>query len=254
MGRMLLEVIVQSVSDAREAFLGGADRLEVVRAIADGGLTPSLSLVRAIAVETSLPLRVMVRENAGYAMDFGELPALRRAAAEFAAAGVDGIVIGFARRGEPALDDVARVLHAAPRVPVTFHRAFDTLRDPLHAIDELARIAQVDRVLTTGRWSCGHPMRAAPRVLRARGSPPAHHRGQWRGRRDARVVRTSQLCAGSSHRPRGPRRWQSGRTGLGVACAPIEGAGALIGSPEHTATCSSVPHAHRIPVELSAPP
>ena len=150
MGRMLLEVIVQSVSDAREAFLGGADRLEVVRAIADGGLTPSLSLVRAIAVETSLPLRVMVRENAGYAMDVGELPMLRSAAAQFAAAGVDGIVIGFARGGEPALEDIARVLQAAPRVPVTFHRAFDTLRDPLHAIDELARIAQVDRILTSG--------------------------------------------------------------------------------------------------------
>ena len=29
--RMLLEVIVQSVSDAREAARGGADRLEVVR-------------------------------------------------------------------------------------------------------------------------------------------------------------------------------------------------------------------------------
>jgi len=150
MARLLLEVIVQTVADAREAARGGADRLEVVRAIRDGGLTPLVSLVRSIARETPLPLRVMVRENAGYATDAAELPVLRRAAAEFAAAGVDGLVIGFARAGKPALDDVGRVLDAAPKTPVTFHRAFDSLIDPLAAIDELTRVAQVDRILTSG--------------------------------------------------------------------------------------------------------
>jgi copper homeostasis protein len=63
---MLLEVIVLSVDDARTATEGGADRLEVVRDIRQGGLTPPLALVRAIQRETHLPLRVMVRENAGY--------------------------------------------------------------------------------------------------------------------------------------------------------------------------------------------
>src|SRR5205807_4012020 len=130
---------------------GGADRLEVVRAIREGGLTPLVSLVRSISAETPLPLRVMVRENAGYAMDAAELPILRRAAAEFAAVGVDGLVLGFARAGKPALDDVARVLEAAPpELSVTFHRAFDSLTDPLAAIDELTRLAQVDRILTSG--------------------------------------------------------------------------------------------------------
>ena len=57
---------MQSVADARAAAQGGANRLEVVRAIRDGGLTPALSLVEAIAAETALPLRVMVRENPGF--------------------------------------------------------------------------------------------------------------------------------------------------------------------------------------------
>jgi copper homeostasis protein len=159
---LLLEVIVQSVADARAATDGGADRLEVVRAIREGGLTPPLALVHAIAAETSLPLRVMVRENAGYAMDARELPALRRAAAEFFAAGVDGIVIGFARAAEPSLDDLASVLDAAPGVRATFHRAFDALRDPLRAIDTLAGVAQVDRILTSGGE--GAPGRRADRL------------------------------------------------------------------------------------------
>jgi copper homeostasis protein len=147
---LLLEVIVQSVADAREAALGGADRLEVVRAIRDGGLTPPVSLVRAIASETPTPLRVMVRENAGYATHGRELPALRRAIAEFAELGVDGIVIGFARDGKLALDDLTDALEGKPDMRATFHRAFDQLRDPIGAIGELAAIAQVDRILTSG--------------------------------------------------------------------------------------------------------
>jgi copper homeostasis protein len=77
----LVEVIVQTVEDAREATRGGARRLEVVRDIRSGGLTPPVSLVRAIAAETPLPLRVILRENDGYGTDARELPALRDAAA-----------------------------------------------------------------------------------------------------------------------------------------------------------------------------
>lgn len=150
MPRLLLEVIVQSVADARAAAEGGADRLEVVREIRSGGLTPPLSLVRAIAAATALPLRVMVRENEGYATNAQEVAVMRRAAAEFADAGVDGLVTGFARDGEPLLDDTAAVLAAAGGLRVTFHRAFDQLRDPFDTIDRLAAITQIDRILTDG--------------------------------------------------------------------------------------------------------
>jgi copper homeostasis protein len=148
--RILLEVIVQSVADAREAARGGADRLEVVRAIDDGGLTPELAVVREIAAAVTLPLRVIVRENAGYSSDAGERPALQRAASAFREAGVDGLVVGFAHAGALELDTLADVLEAAPDIPVTFHRAFDQLRDPLGAVDALAGVAQVDRILTGG--------------------------------------------------------------------------------------------------------
>ena len=150
MERPLLEVIVQTLTDAREAARGGADRLEVVRSLADGGLTPPLALVQEIAAQVSLPLRVMIRENAGYTTHAGELAALREAAAAFANASVDGVVIGFAHAGELELDNVARVLTTAPDVNVTFHRAFDQLRDPLAAIDALAAVARIDRILTSG--------------------------------------------------------------------------------------------------------
>jgi copper homeostasis protein len=165
---ILLEVIVQTLADAREATEGGADRLELVREIRSGGLTPPLALVHAIAAETPLPMRVMVRENSGYATDARERRVLRAAAAEFHDAGVDGIVMGFARGGRPALDDLAHVLEAAPGVRVTFHRAFDQLQDPLAAIDELASVAQIDRILTNGGGSTAQRRCRALRAYSAR--------------------------------------------------------------------------------------
>jgi copper homeostasis protein CutC len=147
---MVLEVIVQSAADARAATEGGADRLEVVRAIDRGGLTPLVSVVEAIAAVTTLPLRVMVRENDGFELAAGELPALRRAVAAFADAGVDGIVIGFARHGDIVLEDLLRVVDGLPSVRITFHRAFDSLRDPLAAIQRLAAVGNIDRILTSG--------------------------------------------------------------------------------------------------------
>ena len=146
---MLLEVIVQTVEDAIAATRGGADRLEVVRDIGRGGLTPPLSLVREIVSATHLPLRVMVRARDSYTLDASDVDALRPAARELARMGVDGIVAGFAVAGTPILDDLRRVIdgHA---VRVTFHRAFDTLSNPLAAIDVLAGEPNVDRILTSG--------------------------------------------------------------------------------------------------------
>lgn len=159
---LLLEVIVTSLEDALAAAEGGADRLEVVRDLQAGGLTPPLDLVRAIALETTLPLRVMLRENDGYDLRAGELEPLRRAVAEFAALGVDGVVIGFASAGVLRLDDLARVLEAAPGVRATFHRAFDQLRDPVAAIDIIGSVPQIDKILTSGGG--GTPAQRAARL------------------------------------------------------------------------------------------
>jgi copper homeostasis protein len=106
--------------------------------------------VRAIRSETALPLRVMVRENARYGTDAAELLRMCNAAATFADLGVDALVLGFARAGQLMLDELREVLQAAPTLPATFHRAFDSLADPLRAIDTLSDIPQIDRILTDG--------------------------------------------------------------------------------------------------------
>jgi len=148
---LLLEVIVQSVADAREAAAGGADRLEVVREIERDGLTPSLDLVRAIQAEVALPLRVMVRESDGFGISGPEeLRSLQRTFGILADLGVHGAVVGFASDGRLDLESIGAVLSAAPTLPVTLHRAFDTVADPFAAIDEALGFPQIDRILTSG--------------------------------------------------------------------------------------------------------
>lgn len=148
---MLLEVIVQSVDDARAAEAGGADRLEVVREIDRDGLTPQMDLVRAIRDATRLPLRVMVRESDGFSVrGANELETLRDAFATLATLGVDGAVVGFTRGGDLDLETMRSVLSRAADLRVTLHRAFDHVRDPLAAIDAAKNVPQIDRILTGG--------------------------------------------------------------------------------------------------------
>ena len=147
----MLEVIVCSVADAIEAQKGGAGRLEIVRELKRGGLTPSVELVRAIKDAVDLPLRVMVRESDGYETSGEtEIEKLCAAANEFSMLDVDGIVLGFLKGKMIDLELTARVLAAAPRSKATFHHAFEDAADQLKAVGEIKKLPQVDRILSHG--------------------------------------------------------------------------------------------------------
>jgi copper homeostasis protein len=151
MSKAILEVIACSVADAVEAQKGGAGRLEVVRELDHGGLTPSIELVRAIKEAVDLPLRVMVRESDGFGTsDEMEIERLCDASSEFSSLGIDGLVMGFLKRGTIDLDLTSRVLACAPGLNATFHHAFESAADQLQAVTQLKSLPQVDRILSNG--------------------------------------------------------------------------------------------------------
>src|ERR1051326_1779430 len=172
MSSAVLEVIVCCVADAVEAQKGGASRLEVVRELDRGGLTPSIQLVQAVKDAVDLPLRVMVRESDGYgtrddgyetrndnfgARDDGskvrneaEVERLCVAAREFAKLRVDGLVLGFLKNDQIDIDLTARVLACAPEIHATFHHAFEEASDQRQAVLEIKKLPQVDRILSHG--------------------------------------------------------------------------------------------------------
>jgi copper homeostasis protein len=146
-----LEVIVTSVEDAVEAEAGGADRLELVRALEVGGLTPEFDLARAVLQAVKIPVRVMLRETAS--MSAGSVADRRRLASQAKALAelpVDGLVAGYVQGQQLDFDAMRDLFSAVPDARVTFHRAFDELADPLGGIQHLKQWTQVDRILTSG--------------------------------------------------------------------------------------------------------
>jgi copper homeostasis protein len=152
----ILEVIACSVSDAIEAQRGGAGRLEIIRDFQLGGLTPPLELVQNILDAVTLPVRVMLRECDSYeVVGEAEREKLSAAAKRLSDLNLDGLVLGFLRKGEIDVQLTEWVLSCAPNLTATFHHAFEEAEDPFTAIRVLKRLKQVDRILTrggTGDW------------------------------------------------------------------------------------------------------
>ncbi len=146
-----LEVIVTSLEDAIEAEAGGADRLELVRALDLGGLTPDKDLVIEVLSRVAIPVRVMLREQAS--MEAGgslEIGILQARAEAFAKLSIDGLVAGFVTGRLADARSMLEIAASAPAARITFHRAFDELADPIASIEELKQVPQIDRILTTG--------------------------------------------------------------------------------------------------------
>lgn len=144
----LLEVIVTSLDEAKNAAAGGADRLELVRDLHLGGLTPSAALVESVAAAVAIPVRVMVRTADAMRVETTfDREQLAREAGALAALPLSGLVTGYVAGGQIDEPTMHHLLSAACNVPVTFHRAFEHLDDPETSIRQLKSLPQVDRIL-----------------------------------------------------------------------------------------------------------
>ncbi len=150
----VLEVCVDSMESALAAKEGGADRIELCGDLLVGGVTPSLSLLRAVKAETALPVHAMVRPRFGdflYTdLEFGQMLEDAQALLE---AGADALVSGFLLPdGDLDVERTGRLVTLAHRAGkrFTLHRAFDACRDPFRTLEN-CRALGVDTVLTSGQ-------------------------------------------------------------------------------------------------------
>ena len=93
---VLLEVIATTVADARLAARAGADRLELITAMGEGGLTPSLGLIEAVVAAVDIPVNVIVRPHSrSFVYDADDYAVMLRDVRAVAAAAAHGVVIGM---------------------------------------------------------------------------------------------------------------------------------------------------------------
>jgi copper homeostasis protein len=177
MSRPLFEVIVFDALDARNAQVGGADRVELVRDMDRGGLTPVVEVFREVRAATELPIRVMLRTQDGY--EAGDLARLRADAAALRGAGADEFVLGFLDpAGHVDVGAVEAVLGELDGSKWTFHRAIDHATDRFAAWAAIESLSSLDTVLTSG-GPAGHSRLIAesgktPRVMAGGGLREEH--------------------------------------------------------------------------------
>ena len=147
-----LEVCIDSVGSALAAERGGAHRVELCDNLIEGGTTPSMGMIRAVARHTRLDVMVMIRPRGGdFLYDDLEFETMAEDIRAVRALGIRGIVLGLLTAdGHIDTGRTAQLVELARPMEVTFHRAFDMTADPLRALDDLMAIG-VDRILTSGQ-------------------------------------------------------------------------------------------------------
>lgn len=148
---VLVEACVTSPAEAVTSFTAGAGRVELCRCLEVGGLTPSHEDVRQTIRDAPGPTHVLVRPQAeGFRLAPSQVGAVIDEIHAFADSGAAGVVVGILdRSGRVDLTSMAEAVDAARGLPVTFHRAWDEIDDPVSSVDVLVR-AGVARVLTSG--------------------------------------------------------------------------------------------------------
>lgn len=148
----LLECCCDGLEAAREAWAGGADRIELCRDLDTGGLTPFREVIaEAVREAEGRPVNVLVRPREGDFVYSGE--EIRRMIEDIAfcrEAGANAVVVGaLTASGQIDMDAMGRLLEAAAGMHVTFHRAFDECSDPSACLEDIISLG-CDRLLSSG--------------------------------------------------------------------------------------------------------
>jgi copper homeostasis protein len=157
-----MEVCVDSVESALNAYHGHANRIELCSSLNDGGLTPSYGLYKTIknhidklnqSNDTSFKINCMIRCRPG---DFNysdyEIENMICDLNKFVDWEVDGLVFGALTPDGYVDEDLMReFLKLVPsNIQTTFHRAFDVCVDWKACFEQLELLG-FDKLLTSGQ-------------------------------------------------------------------------------------------------------
>lgn len=149
---MEIEICCNSIASARAAKAGGADRIELCDRLEVGGITPAETSILVCVKELGLRTHVLVRPREGdFCYTDSEYEQIKEQVDMCRRCGVRAVVVGFLTR-EGCIDEkrTKEIVDWARPMEVTFHRAFDEIKEsPEVALEKVVR-AGCHRILTSG--------------------------------------------------------------------------------------------------------
>jgi len=146
-----IEICVNGITSALAAQTGGAHRVELCDNLAEGGTTPSFGTIAIASDQLHIETMVMIRPRGGdFCYNTAEFEVMKANIKQLHSLSVTGIVLGILKpTGQIDLERCRALIELAKPMKVTFHRAFDMVRDPLEALDDCLAPG-VDTILTSG--------------------------------------------------------------------------------------------------------
>lgn len=149
---MFLEFIATTVEDALLIEQSGADRIELVSALTEGGLTPSYALIEAVMNRVSIPVNVMIRPHSqSFCYSEDDLSIMKNDIRIARSLGANGVVLGVLNQNnEVDRNKLEQLLQECGGLEVTFHRAIDCSNNPVEAAKIIDQYNEITTILTSG--------------------------------------------------------------------------------------------------------
>ncbi|MBY0597505.1 copper homeostasis protein CutC [Bacillus bingmayongensis] len=148
----MLEVIATCLEDVKQIEKSGGNRIELISAYTEGGLTPSYAFIKKAVKAVSIPIHVMIRPHAkSFIYTAEEIEMMKEDIQIAQELGAAGVVLGVLNErnqiDEEKLTDLLSVVNG---INVTFHRAIDEAPDLIEAVQTLRNFEKVTYILTSG--------------------------------------------------------------------------------------------------------
>lgn len=146
---MLIEVIASTLDEALELERLGADRIELVTAVSEGGLTPSHAMINQVCEQVKIPVNVMLKTRGDYQFTDNDMLVMLEDLSYIRASKANGVVFGALKGDVLNKDYILQVIANKGHLQMTLNRSFDRTAD-LEAALQFVETLPIERMLTSG--------------------------------------------------------------------------------------------------------
>jgi len=148
---MVIEICCSSINSVKNAMKYGANRIELCQDLTNDGITPSKALLNSAIKISTLPINVLIRPRIGdFFYNSEEIKLIEEEIKNIKSLPINGIVIGVLnKKNDLPINILKELVEMIKPLDITFHRAFDLLKNPIESMNKLSKIG-FDRILTSG--------------------------------------------------------------------------------------------------------